>query len=169
MKTRTCTKCGSTKHISGFRVQRKLSGPEAGACRPRRVCKGCETLDQLHRLRTDPSTDAYHRLNKARNSTRNGELIRKAKNVPCADCGKRYPFYVMDFDHVRGSKRKKLSKMRSFGPDTVLAEIAKCDAVCANCHREREYTRGSHHKMVIPKDVTKTKDQLKLEAANNEQ
>lgn len=32
-------------------------------------------------------------------------IVREAKSQPCADCGVRYPPYVMDFDHVRGPKR----------------------------------------------------------------
>ncbi len=26
-------------------------------------------------------------------------IVREAKSVPCADCGVKYPYYVMDFDH----------------------------------------------------------------------
>src|SRR5579859_2366153 len=29
------------------------------------------------------------------------EIIKSAKNVPCADCGVSYPYYVMDFDHIK--------------------------------------------------------------------
>lgn len=56
------------------------------------------------------------------------------------DCGKRYPSYVMDFDH-RESKIRDVSRMVSLGlgEATVLAEIAKCDVVCSNCHRERTF------------------------------
>jgi hypothetical protein len=47
----------------------------------------------------------------------------------------------MDFDHVRGSKAGNVSEM--IGSATVMAlltEIAKCDVVCANCHRLRTYS-----------------------------
>jgi hypothetical protein len=50
--------------------------------------------------------------------------------------------HVMDFDHVRGKKTKNLSAMVShFGMEAIKAEIAKCDVVCANCHRERTFHR----------------------------
>lgn len=69
------------------------------------------------------------------------ELIIAAKNVPCADCGNEYPYYVMDLDHVRGEKRLNLSvaasKWRSL--KAVQEEIDKCDPVCANCHRIRTF------------------------------
>lgn len=68
-------------------------------------------------------------------------LIQKLKDSPCVDCGETYPYYVMQFDHVRGDKIRHVSKMVLFSPDTILAEIAKCDLVCANCHAVRTFLR----------------------------
>lgn len=64
-------------------------------------------------------------------------------NKPCADCGVIYPPYVLDFDHRPGSgKISNVSRLASFGSTAaLLAEIAKCDLVCANCHRERTHAR----------------------------
>lgn len=53
----------------------------------------------------------------------------------------------MDYDHVRGEKIKDISDMWAGDKDLILAEIAKCDLVCANCHRIRTHLRKSH----IPK------------------
>ena len=79
-----------------------------------------------------------------RRKARNREAIRRAKDQPCADCGRSYPYYVMDFDHVRGTKRFNLSTgAQRFSFENILAEIAKCDVVCANCHRSRTFTRTS--------------------------
>jgi hypothetical protein len=68
------------------------------------------------------------------------ELVAELKNVPCADCGVKYPPYVMDFDH-RGDKLFEISDAigREVSLDRFLAEIAKCDVVCSNCHRERHH------------------------------
>ena len=65
-------------------------------------------------------------------------LIASYKDVPCADCGVKYPPYVMDFDH-RGDKVQGVAGMWSRSMEVLLAEIAKCDVVCANCHRERTH------------------------------
>lgn len=64
-------------------------------------------------------------------------------NKPCADCGVIYPPYVMDYDHVRGSKKSNLANLcRDTGTlDAIKAEIAKCELVCSNCHRERTWQR----------------------------
>lgn len=65
------------------------------------------------------------------------------KSRPCIDCGRSYPPYVMDFDHRRGEHKKanvaELVSGRRGSLKTVLAEIAKCDLLCANCHRERTH------------------------------
>lgn len=70
------------------------------------------------------------------------ELINKIKNVPCLDCGNSYPPYVMDFDH-RDPGQKSFSIGGKGKNEHTLAllleEIAKCDVVCANCHRERTH------------------------------
>jgi hypothetical protein len=66
------------------------------------------------------------------------ELVRSLKDRPCMDCGVKYPHYVMDFDHQdRSEKRFDLSDCGRWSPEAIKAEAAKCDVVCANCHRER--------------------------------
>lgn len=67
------------------------------------------------------------------------EMLRSLKDKPCADCGISYPYYVMEFDHVRGVKKHHLSLVNSFTDEQFLAEIDKCEVVCANCHRYRTY------------------------------
>lgn len=70
------------------------------------------------------------------------QLVRgiKEKN-PCIDCGVRYPYYVMDFDHLE-DKKQLISSLTSTGRIGALKrEIEKCEVVCANCHRKRTYTR----------------------------
>lgn len=68
------------------------------------------------------------------------QLIREHKNVPCTDCGLRYPTYVMDFDHRRGEKLANVGSLVGHAnARRIREEIAKCEVVCANCHRERTY------------------------------
>ena len=68
-------------------------------------------------------------------------IKKKLKSKPCMDCSKKYPHYVMDFDHRKPTQKKfDVSDLRC-GIKRLLAEIAKCDLVCANCHRERSHKR----------------------------
>ena len=72
------------------------------------------------------------------------DILRRAKGKPCADCGGEFPYYVMDLDHREGRDKKiEVAQIVALnrGKDKLLAEIEKCDAVCANCHRERTYGR----------------------------
>lgn len=68
-------------------------------------------------------------------------MVAARKNRPCVDCGVRYPSYIMDFDHVRGEKLFALGNIGGKNLATILAEIGKCEVVCANCHRTRTYRR----------------------------
>ena len=75
--------------------------------------------------------------------------VNKKKSVPCADCSLQYPYYVMDFDHVRGEKKFSLAAYRNYGRQTIKEEINKSDVVCANCHRER-----THNKLADKQDLS---------------
>ena len=78
------------------------------------------------------------------------------KDAPCVDCGGTFPPECMDFDHVRGPKLFNVGHYVNGGQsptgptpasahgaslDRLMAEIAKCDLVCANCHRIRTKRR----------------------------
>jgi formate-dependent nitrite reductase cytochrome c552 subunit len=86
------------------------------------------------------------------------DMIIKEKSKPCVDCDKAYPYYVMDFDHVRGDKKFGLGeaavKMRSL--QSIQEEIDKCDLVCANCHRERTFKRYSGIDELVESPVFET-------------
>lgn len=71
-------------------------------------------------------------------------VVRGLKAFPCTDCGVQYPHYVMDFDHREPEKKvAPISRFKSSTPmETLVAEIEKCDLVCANCHRERTHGRA---------------------------
>lgn len=72
------------------------------------------------------------------------KIVSDAKDKPCCDCGHRFPRYVMDLDHVRGVKKFNISCVSSMClrkgiVEMLKKEIAKCDVVCANCHRVRTH------------------------------
>jgi hypothetical protein len=62
--------------------------------------------------------------------------------TPCMDCKINYPYYVMDFDHVRGRKHKNVMELiPTLSKKKIDEEIAKCEIVCSNCHRIRTHQR----------------------------
>jgi hypothetical protein len=88
---------------------------------------------QLRRVRTN--------TRKRRDSL--AEWINEFKRRPCADCGGDFPPYLMDFDHVAGDKLDNICgmRMRTVSREAILAEIEKCEVVCATCHRARTHAR----------------------------
>ena len=88
------------------------------------------------------------------------EFLRNLKgNTPCTDCEIQYPYYVMQFDHVRGTKLFDLGKNSAWrNLKRVQEEVAKCEIVCANCHAERTYQRL----MVMRDGVMETHEPHKL-------
>ena len=70
-------------------------------------------------------------------------FIQELKNKPCTDCKQVYPYYVMDFDHVRGEKLFGISSsiQNPVSMARLLAELDKCELVCSNCHRVRTHVR----------------------------
>lgn len=74
------------------------------------------------------------------------EIINAARASGCVDCGivdLEHP-EIFDFDHVLPGKVKFVSTYLTSGTvEELLAEIARCEVVCANCHRIRTRSRAS--------------------------
>ncbi len=68
-------------------------------------------------------------------------LVRELKNKPCKDCNIKYPYYVMDFDHLE-EKNFTMSKVGKRRLDVIIHEASNCDVVCSNCHRIRTWKRS---------------------------
>lgn len=69
-------------------------------------------------------------------------ILNGLKNVPCKDCGHRFPPECMDFDHLNpAEKRRGVGNMMNNALPLMMAEAAKCEVVCANCHRIRTVAR----------------------------
>jgi hypothetical protein len=71
------------------------------------------------------------------------ELRQYKEDHGCLDCKNKFPHYVLEFDHR--PEFKKIDGihrvLRAFGPGAAWKEVAKCDVVCANCHKTRTYLR----------------------------
>jgi hypothetical protein len=72
------------------------------------------------------------------------------KQSPCADCRMTFIPWVMEFDHIDpDNKISDVSRLRVAPTELLLEEIAKCDVVCANCHRIREYNRWLSRQAIL--------------------
>lgn len=71
----------------------------------------------------------------------------------CADCGERDPV-VLEFDHRDGAEKTRdvcLLVGGGYSWERVVAEMVKCDIVCANCHRRRTAARATHYRVRMQK------------------
>ena len=67
-------------------------------------------------------------------------LVQEAGGL-CVDCGLKFPIYVFDFDH-RNPEEKSFTIAHNahvISLEKMREEAAKCDLVCANCHRVRTH------------------------------
>lgn len=137
MEERQCPSCPHKGPPSDFYESGGKRRPE---------CKTCFKKQMRPR-----SADHYQKNRKqyiARNAARRAaiaSLVRTFKTgKTCTDCGLPHPFWRLDFDHL-GSKDVNLSAIAKTGwsNERVMAEIAKCELVCANCHRDRTQARQS--------------------------
>lgn len=128
-----CPKCEGVLPLEQFRqwVEREETHRS-------RKCVRCEKKVPLHETGSGPSP-----IHLGHAYWENCEIIRRAKAVPCADCNRLFPAVCMDFDHRESSlKAHNIGGLKSRRQDILLAEIAKCDVVCACCHRLRTQNRG---------------------------
>lgn len=130
-----CSKCKLDKPYTDFNWKNKIKGIYQGYCR----------------LCTKQYKDAHYQNNKGyylekqrQREIRIWSWVRELKNVPCADCKVKYPYYAMDFDHT-GLRIKNFNisdfVIRGFSKQRIEEEIKQCDIVCSNCHRIRTFKR----------------------------
>ena len=57
----------------------------------------------------------------------------------CSVCGYNAHPAALDFNHVQGIKEFNVSQDPKVALARLLAEIDKCEVLCANCHRVHTY------------------------------
>ncbi len=136
---------------------RSIEGCPDGATQDSRQAAGCKKCGK--ELRSDNRSGwcykckSYERLTpyaKQQNierSRKNSTAFRAKIDAiklerGCVDCGYNCYAEALDFDHLPGvEKTKNIALMWGWAWEKVLAEIAKCEVVCSNCHRHRTKVR----------------------------
>ena len=117
-KHRTCSECGETKQLEEF----ANAGTTNGVKYYRYKCKKCFFSDK------------YKRRNKTRQW-----FEEYRRTLSCEACGV-HDHRVLEFHHRDPSaKEKAVTTMMYNSRARIEAEIAKCDVLCANCHRILHY------------------------------
>lgn len=123
----TCTKCNFTKDNTEFR---KDAHRKSGF---RSRCRDCDSQYCKDRYKSKDQHKVIARTKFWRVEMRNRINTIKTDN-PCCLCGEKV-LSCIDFHHLESDdKDHSISKFKSW--EVTLAEIRKCVALCANCHRK---------------------------------
>lgn len=135
-QSKVCNLCKQDKLLSDFYLGVGKLGRQS-------YCKTC-MYEKVKSRRTKEINKGYKRT-AAQKRKPLRELIKTFKETHgCKDCKKKFPHYIMDFDHVTGTKRNNVSTLIHGGcsKEVLITEIEKCEIVCSNCHRERTWQRA---------------------------
>lgn len=132
---KTCSKCKTSKSLEAF---------------PRNVAKkdgrgtACLECQRLY-TRSHYNGNKQYYVDKARRNDIGYKaqareyIVEYFKTHPCVDCGES-DMTVLEFDHRDGVDKSCGISALVRGQaklDRLIAEIAKCDVRCCNCHRRR--------------------------------
>ena len=131
-EAKTCGNCRRARPLAEF--HRRGRGRQTW-------CKECRKVydREYHRI-----TRPVRLAQKREQHRRTVAWFRKLKeNRPCADCGGVFHPAAMAFDHLPGNPKVDdvSSLLGKHNRAAILAEIAKCELVCANCHAVRSFER----------------------------
>jgi hypothetical protein len=150
---KVCSRCKQEKDLTEFYKSKK------GKYGYYSYCKLCERKRRRSEERTEEYYE-YHRSHSEKYRLKHSkEAVERTKLyqkkcfqqwmnliiIPqglnkCSKCGYDKCFHAIDFHH-RDPKEKKFnigSMLRTKITPENLEELAKCDPLCANCHREKE-------------------------------
>jgi hypothetical protein len=157
---RKCPRCKQVKSLNEFGKNSRSKNGHATYCL---ICQraGCRNYyesrpDMLERSKI---------LRRLRKKSIQEVIWNYLTNHPCIDCGENDPI-VLDFDHVKGEKKKEISRMikGNNGIKSILEEIDKCEVRCANCHRKKTAKTMNWYKLVLNKNLGTSASIPKLEA-----
>jgi hypothetical protein len=142
--TRRCGRCQKIKPLCEFAWRRKSKGQLDNYCRKcRAIYKKEHYLNNRQRYISNAASRRRRIL-----VGRTRALLEFLKEHPCVDCGED-DVIVLEFDHLENKSFSVAYGIRNCNWESVLAEMAKCDVVCANCHRRRTAQRGGFLRLLL--------------------
>jgi len=114
------------------------------------ICACCNRI-----IKTEEYLKSKDEPSRNRRRTKLRAVIDNVKSEPCKDCGKTFPPYCMDLDHLDADdKVDSLSSMLSSEKnlEEIVNELSKVESVCVNCHRVRTCNRKKESSEKTKKD-----------------
>lgn len=109
-------------------------------CRP---CTDARASEERERIRNDPAYYARAKQRTKAAKTKRRDYISEIKlYLGCKDCGYRDHPDALEFDHLPGTvKLFNIGDLKLHSLKKLHDEMAKCEVICANCHRVRTSSR----------------------------
>jgi hypothetical protein len=142
--TRPCGRCHERLPLTDFARRRKAHGQRDNYCR------SCRAAYKQEHYAANKQRYVAKALRHKQNlvAERVAHLIELFRTHPCVDCGETDPL-VLELDHLEAKNFNIAKGVRDRKWQAVLDEIAKCDVVCANCHRRRTALRAGFARAVV--------------------
>jgi len=152
-QAKRCGRCGEIKPLAQFAWRRRHRGQHDNMCRPCRSAYKREHYEANKQRYVDQAAASQRKLRHERTLY----LLEYFARNPCVDCGERDPV-VLEFDHVDATtKAFTVGNALSYRNwQSILDEIAKCEVVCANCHRRRTARRRGTLRAVLASSQDET-------------
>lgn len=127
---KVCQRCLIEKEEDEFHWNRKYSLKRSSYCR------GCSAKIDSDRWHKSANRRESNKAWIAKRTAENNEkILEYFRAHPCASCGEEDPL-VLEFHHKNpDEKTSDISVLKKSSTEKLFAEIAKCDVLCANCHR----------------------------------
>jgi hypothetical protein len=153
MEYKLCPGCGATRERSEFNLNDR-TGRRQPYCR---VCSRRYGREHYQRNVAYYTAKARKR-NKAVHDENRKQMMAYFRDHRCVDCGESDPV-VLQFDHVdRSVKRLEIGRLlqNRLSWSAILAEIARCEVRCANCHQRRTARQFGWYRIARPAGVEPT-------------
>lgn len=134
----TLRRCRWCREEFDPRPESKRRGPWPRYCSDRCRTEAARARAYLRQLGGKTVRDT-----RAARRERNKKIAQRAKTAGCSACGAHPDPVALDFHHRdRRTKLDTVSQLVNRGASLkrLEAEIAKCDVLCANCHRTVHYS-----------------------------
>jgi hypothetical protein len=103
-------------------------------------CRSC--FAAYFRARGDVHRNQSRAAKRARQEALRAHILDYLRDRSCRDCGESDPI-VLEFDHVAEKTAGVSALLTATATVAAIdAEMARCEVVCANCHRRRTARRG---------------------------
>ena len=134
---KVCKTCKEEKALSEYRNYKRSPDGKEYSCKVYR-----RRQDKKYYTENEERREAMAARRDRKRLENRKFVLDYLKANPCTDCDET-DVIVLEFDHLR-DKKHNIARMMTYSRKEIEKEIAKCDVVCANCHRRRTARRAGN-------------------------